>query len=582
MATCSTVPPSSPGERLNAEDLRRLQLAHEGMRLLLSSEVKRAEQLFRKSRYTGPELNAGYSFVQLVRSLMTFEEDAMEAAYKSLESTEKFCDTSRTFSELFSSSSHSQRFSRHQRLYRKSIVADCLLFEAIIVFIRQSLTSYVKGGYLIRKAWKMYEKIYNETELLCSEPSPISRPGVSSPTDRHVGTSVYDDKNDYPAEEGEDEVVEEEEVKKTLAELGDTFAMQLGLGGVASETAGEGEGEREGGEGVQNGSVHSSSPSLAHSQPDSAALKEGTGTTAGDVNGATPHGSLERETSNPADREGGGGGGKEMVDGVKEKRRKKRPLSGYYLPESLPDCDFVTDLGHEDDRLRGAVYFGYGIMNIVLSLIPPKLMKLANLFGFSGDRRLGLQALEFASHSQDMKAPLARIALLWYHTIVRPFFALDGEKEDAGADEADRLLKEAESLYPNSALFLYFKGKVLYLRRQLGDALAVYTSAASLSRDQREIEHIALYEKGWIHFLQLNYAESLPCYIRLKNETRWSACFYAYLCAAMTGVMGDLKESRELFLQSSRLVKRKNNNLEKFCYRRVSGHVANCNRVSSA
>ena len=54
------------------------------------------------------------------------------------------------------------------------------------------------------------------------------------------------------------------------------------------------------------------------------------------------------------------------------------------------------------------MYFGYGIMNIVLSLIPPKLMKLANLFGFSGDRRLGLQALEFASHSQDMKAPLAR------------------------------------------------------------------------------------------------------------------------------------------------------------------------------
>ena len=32
------------------EDLRRLQLAHEGMRLLLSSEVKQAEQLFRKSR----------------------------------------------------------------------------------------------------------------------------------------------------------------------------------------------------------------------------------------------------------------------------------------------------------------------------------------------------------------------------------------------------------------------------------------------------------------------------------------------------------------------------------------------------
>lgn len=43
-------------------------------------------------------------------------------------------------------------------------------------------------------------------------------------------------------------------------------------------------------------------------------------------------------------------------------------------------------------------------------------------------------------------------------------------------------------------------------RRQLNDALAVYTSAASLSRDQREIEHIALYEKGMYHHL------SLPCF----------------------------------------------------------------------
>lgn len=37
-------------ETLNMEDLRRLQIAHEGMRLLLSSEIKQAEQLFRKSR----------------------------------------------------------------------------------------------------------------------------------------------------------------------------------------------------------------------------------------------------------------------------------------------------------------------------------------------------------------------------------------------------------------------------------------------------------------------------------------------------------------------------------------------------
>lgn len=108
------------------------------------------------------------------------------------------------------------------------------------------------------------------------------------------------------------------------------------------------------------------------------------------------------------------GGGVDQPDlGVK--KRKKRPKSGYFLSE-VPSSS-VLDLEHEDSRLRGAVYFGYGLMNVIMSLIPPKLMKLANLFGFHGCRRVGLQALEFACNSQDMKAPLARSAssvLVWH------------------------------------------------------------------------------------------------------------------------------------------------------------------------
>ena len=101
---------------------------------------------------------------------MTFEEDEMDAAYKALESTEKFCETSKKFSDLFNST---QKLTPHQRLYRKSIVADCLLFEAIL-----SITSYVKGGYLIRKAWKMYEKIFNETDQFVPILRQLPKPGT--------------------------------------------------------------------------------------------------------------------------------------------------------------------------------------------------------------------------------------------------------------------------------------------------------------------------------------------------------------------------------------------------------------------
>jgi len=88
------------------------------------------------------------------------------------------------------------------------------------------------------------------------------------------------------------------------------------------------------------------------------------------------------------------------------KGKLARPNSGCTVPDL--SSTMMDSLEHEDNRLRGAVYFGYGLMNIILSLIPPKLMKLANLFGFRGDRRMGLEALEFSCNSQAMKAPLAR------------------------------------------------------------------------------------------------------------------------------------------------------------------------------
>jgi len=129
------------------------------------------------------------------RAVMSFDDEAMDNAYKCLESTESYCEIGVKKMGIFSSSSEreqQQMLSAHDRLHCKTIMADCILFEALLVFLKQGLTSYVKGGYLLRKAYKMYEKVFEETEQLCKLPSPISKSGMPSPLDKHVGTSVYD------------------------------------------------------------------------------------------------------------------------------------------------------------------------------------------------------------------------------------------------------------------------------------------------------------------------------------------------------------------------------------------------------
>lgn len=53
-----------------------------------------------------------------------------------------------------------------------------------------------------------------------------------------------------------------------------------------------------------------------------------------------------------------------------------------------------------------------------------------------------------------------RLSLLWYHTIVRPFFALDGSNVKAGVAAAKQLIAECNAEFQNSALFLFFAGRM--------------------------------------------------------------------------------------------------------------------------
>ena len=57
----------------------------------------------------------------------------------------------------------------------------------------------------------------------------------------------------------------------------------------------------------------------------------------------------------------------------------------------------------------------------------------------------------------------------------------------------------------------------------------------------------------------------------VKGLELFSQCVHIFSppCPVITGIIGDAKQSRELFLETAKLVKKKNNNVEKFCYRRV-------------
>ncbi|XP_040000542.1 tetratricopeptide repeat protein 39C-like [Xiphias gladius] len=439
----------APGsvEEEKTDRINDAELALEGINMLLNNGFRESDELFRTYRNHSPLMSFGASFVSFLNAMMTFEEEKMQMAFEDLKATERLCESEnagviKTIKNKIKRSGDSQRsgLTAMDRLQRQIIIADCQVYLAVLSFIKQELSAYIKGGWILRKAWKMYNKCYSDITHL-QESSSSSRRRAS-----------------------------------------DQQAMP--------------------------------SPSLSSSS------------------GLSHHSRSSSPRPSPSQR----------PDGIS--------------PEAL-------------DRLKGSVSFGYGLFHLCISMVPPHLLKIVNLLGFPGDRLQGLSALTYASESKDMKAPLATLALLWYHTVVQPFFALDGTDTQAGLTEAKSILRQREAIYPNSSLFMFFKGRVQRLECQISSALTSFSDALDLASDQREIQHVCLYEIGWCSMIELNYREAYRAFERLKTESRWSQCYYAYLTGVCQGATGDLAGAVAVFKDVQRLFKRKNNQIELFSTKRA-------------
>ncbi|KAI9544692.1 Tetratricopeptide repeat protein 39C [Dissostichus eleginoides] len=425
------------------EGINDAELALKGINMLLNNGFKETDELFKLYRNHSPLMSFGASFVSFLNAMMTFEEEKMQMAFEDLKATERLCESENTgvietIKNKLKRSMDSQRsgVAAVNRLQRQIIIADCQVYLAVLSFIKQELSSYIKGGWILRKAWKMYNKCYSDiTHLQEGSRRRASQQQAAAP------------------------------------------------------------------------------PSLSSSD-------------------ASHHSRSSSPVPSPSLR----------PDGIS--------------PEAL-------------DRLKGSVSFGYGLFHLCISMVPPHLLKIVNLLGFPGDRLQGLSALTYASESKDMKAPLATLALLWYHTVVQPFFALDGSDTQAGLMEAKSILQQREAIYPNSSLFMFFKGRVQRLECQISSALTSFRDALELASDQREIQHVCLYEIGWCSMIELSYREAYRAFERLKTESRWSQCYYAYLTGACRGATGDLEGAITVFKDVEKLFKRKNNQIELFAMKRA-------------
>lgn len=427
-------------------------LARDGINLLLNNGFEESQKLFRSHSDESPLMSAGSGMVQFVQAILTFEDDQLDRALESLKKAQKVCYVENTAKKGLT------QMGRDEQLMRQILYADCELYMALLTFLKQGITDYIKGGYLMRRAWKLYDKCYYEI-------SAVGGPFLLwAPELRGSGNGV-----DLPSD---------------LDDVEEAHDESVGVGVVSPLNP----------------------------------------------NDATSY-TLDKLSLN-----------EECGEGIS--------------PEALK-------------HLQAAVSCGYGLFHLAISLVPPKLLKFCHLLGFSGNRDVGIQALNLASQSEDMKAPVARLTLLWYHAVIRPFVALDEGNNEEGLTNATAILDESYQEYPSSAVFLFFKGLVSRLKGNIGQALDEFHQAMRFAAEQKEIALICQYEVGWCHMLRLEWEYALPAFLRLREESKWSQSYYAYLCGVTIGILGSTTETFAQFKLVPKFVKKKTP-LELFLVRKIS------------
>ncbi|KAF5284352.1 hypothetical protein FQR65_LT13569 [Abscondita terminalis] len=528
---------TSNSTSVSDEEVPNWKLARQGIQLLINNKAGAAKALFK----TNPEciqLYAGYSFTVFMDAIMTLEDDKLNLALVALRETERRCYADNGWLKTMKSKMFGSEpcLSVAENLENQIIVADTQVCMAILIFLQQDVSGIFKGGWILRKSWKLYQHTYNTIRNLYKE-IVGELPGISN-----LQTNMSKLHPSRFAEAALQNVMlpridDDDESAPDLEECDfPTFDQSPSNGYKHSRP-------------ISSQMPHSFTTDTLNTYSNSSQNKCSLNNNCScskkcnclnDSVQVNKNGVLKVSLKKSA-----------SVNSALSKRSERKSFSFNSLSFPYFYSPFNFFLASEKQkaqavdketitRLMGAVSFGYGLFHLGVSLLPPSMLKITSFFGFGGNRNLGIANLMYAREGSDMRAPLATLALLWYHTIVRPFYALDGSNVQAGVEAALQLIEESETEYGKSALFLFFKGRVHRLNSNISEALKAFQASVDNST-HREVKILSLHEVGWCHLLKLDYRLAENTFEVLKSSSRWSRSFYGYLSTICAGANGSPK-----------------------------------------
>ncbi|KAL1413482.1 hypothetical protein Q8F55_001256 [Vanrija albida] len=250
-----------------------------------------------------------------------------------------------------------------------------------------------------------------------------------------------------------------------------------------------------------------------------------------------------------------------------------------------------------DMDFRSGVLLGSGTSALILSLLPAKVLKVAEVFGFLGDRDYALKTLMAAGgwsansdlpayneETEGVRRPICDMVILVFHLVISVLMPVS----HVDIPTARKIVNYNLGRYPTGIFFLYFQARLMTSQCEPERANESLQKALDLDLEYVQLQHMCLWDYGCNYLITTQYDGARQCFEILRSESNWSRAVYTYISAATMMMVADdprypeatTENILELMAELPKLGKKlagKSLPIEKMCLRKGRKYLAQGN-----
>ncbi|KAG8533254.1 uncharacterized protein KY384_002037 [Bacidia gigantensis] len=216
----------------------------------------------------------------------------------------------------------------------------------------------------------------------------------------------------------------------------------------------------------------------------------------------------------------------------------KLPINQHDLLDHDPDSDIFSN--PLDVFIHSGANLCFGLLNIMLSMIPPSFGRLLFIIGFHGDKERGVRMLWQASKFHNLNGAFAGLIVLGFYNTLIGFSDIIPES-DANAlaenpidgypkERCEALLAEMRRRHPKSHLWLLEEARMNAFNRNLSRSIHILENA-SKSR-LKQVEALEMFEKSLNAMYSHRYELCSMSFISCLTLNNWSPALYNYIAGS--------------------------------------------------